>query len=87
MLTVIWGNRRGANIDSHKQQMRPELRDWLRFELFTVKGYRTASKQDRTPQPEGALPSWKVVSLDISGNMVRTVSEQKIRTEVRPIPD
>ena len=29
--TLIWGNNRGPNIDSHEQQMRPELQDWLQF--------------------------------------------------------
>ena len=33
---VLWGNRWETNIDSQKQQMCPELQDWLQFELFTL---------------------------------------------------
>ena len=39
--TVIPGYPRRANDDSQHLEARPELQDWLRFELFTVKNYRT----------------------------------------------
>ena len=39
--TVIPGYPRRANGDSQHLEARPELQDWLRFELFTVKDYRT----------------------------------------------
>ena len=35
--TVIPGYPRRANGDSQHLKARPELQDWLRFELFTVK--------------------------------------------------
>ena len=41
IFTVIPGYPRGANGNSQHLEARPELQDWLRFELFTVKNYRT----------------------------------------------
>ena len=41
ILTVIGGITGGANNDSQEEQMRPQVQDLLRFELFTVKDYRT----------------------------------------------
>ena len=37
IFTVIPGYPRRANGDSQHFEARPELQDWLRFELFTVK--------------------------------------------------
>ena len=41
IFTVIPGYPRRANGDSQHLEARPELQDWLQFELFTVKKYRT----------------------------------------------
>ena len=41
IFTVIPGYPLRANGDSQHLEARPELQDWLRFELFTVKNYRT----------------------------------------------
>ena len=41
IFTVIPGNPRGTKGDSQHLEARPELQDWLRSELFTVKNYRT----------------------------------------------
>ena len=41
IFTVIPGYPPRANGDSQHLEARPELQDWLRFELFTVKNYRT----------------------------------------------
>ena len=41
IFTVIPGYPRRVNGDSQRLEARPELQDWLRFELFTVKTYRT----------------------------------------------
>ena len=40
IFTVIPGYPRRANGDSQHLETRPELQDWLQFELFTVKNYR-----------------------------------------------
>ena len=41
IFTVILGYPRRANGDCQHLEARPELQDWLLFELFTVKNYRT----------------------------------------------
>ena len=41
IFTVIPGYPRKAKSDSQHLEGHPELQDWLRFELFTVKNYRT----------------------------------------------
>ena len=41
IFTVIPGYPRRANGDSQHLEARPELQDWLRSEVFTVKKYRT----------------------------------------------
>ena len=41
IFTVILGYPRRANGDSQHLEAHPVLQDWLRFELFTVKNYRT----------------------------------------------
>ena len=41
IFTVIPGNPRWTKGDSQHLEARPELQDWLRSELFTVKNYRT----------------------------------------------
>ena len=41
IFTAIPGYPRRANGDSQHFEARPELQDWLWFELFTVKNYRT----------------------------------------------
>ena len=40
IFTVILGYPRRANGDSQHLEARPELQDWLRFELFTIKNCR-----------------------------------------------
>ena len=35
--TVLWRNPRSADGDSQRQQLRPELQDWLWLELFSAK--------------------------------------------------
>ena len=40
IFTVILGNPRRTKGDSQHLEARPELQDWLRSELFTVKNYR-----------------------------------------------
>ena len=42
IFTVIPGYPRRVN-DSQHLEARPDLQDWLWFELFTVKNYRTGS--------------------------------------------
>ena len=41
IFTVIPRYPPRGNGDSQHLKARPELQDWLRFELFTVKNYRT----------------------------------------------
>ena len=41
IFTVIPGYPQRANRDSQHLEARPELQDWLQFELFTVKNDRT----------------------------------------------
>ena len=41
IFAVVLGYPRRANGDSQHVEARPKLQDWLRFELFTVKNYRT----------------------------------------------
>ena len=41
IFAVVPGYPRRANGDSQHLEARPELQDWLRFDLFTVKNYRT----------------------------------------------
>ena len=41
IFTVIPGNPRRTKGDSQHLEARPELQDWLRSELFTVKNSRT----------------------------------------------
>ena len=41
IFTVIPGYPRRASGDSQHSEARSELQDWLRFEFFTVKNYRT----------------------------------------------
>ena len=41
IFTVIPGYPPRANSDSQHLEARPELQDWLRSDLFTVKNYRT----------------------------------------------
>ena len=41
IFAVIPGYSRKASGDSQHLEARSELQDWLRFELFTVKNYRT----------------------------------------------
>ena len=41
IFAVIPGHPQRANGDSQHLEARPELQDWLRFESFTVKNYRT----------------------------------------------
>ena len=41
IFAVIPGNPRRAHSDSQHLEACPELQDWLRSELFTVKNYRT----------------------------------------------
>ena len=41
IFAVIPGYPRRANGDSQHLEARPELQDWLRFDLSTVRNYRT----------------------------------------------
>ena len=41
IFTIIPGYLRRASGDSQHLETRPELQDWLRFEIFAVKNYRT----------------------------------------------
>ena len=41
IFTVIPGYPRRAKADSQHLEARPELQDWPRFEVFTVKNFRT----------------------------------------------
>ena len=41
IFTVIPGCSRRVNSDSQHLEARPELQDWLRSGLFTIKNYRT----------------------------------------------
>ena len=41
IFTAILGNPRRTKGDSQHLEARPELQDWLRSELFTIKNYRT----------------------------------------------
>ena len=51
IFAVIPGYPRRANGDSQHLEARPVLQDWLRFELFTVKNYRTRHLNLGTPRP------------------------------------